>query len=103
MIQKPVALLLASLAFLGVLLTGSGCSGGSGGGIDKDYMANAEEQGKEKRQIFLRAGGNYDAMSAEDRKKYLSFFENETFAKEFWAVMANPPTSANPSSGGGSN
>lgn len=63
-------------------------------------MAKAEEQGKEKRQIFLRSNGVYESMTEADRKKYLSFFENETHAKEFWALMANPPAGPAPKEGG---
>jgi hypothetical protein len=80
-----VALLLVQIAVVG-------CSGGSSDPInDKDYLKKSEEQGKEKRQIFLRSEGEFDKMNTEDRKKFLSFFENESEARGFWEIMKNPP------------
>ena len=75
-----------------------GCGDSSKVELNKDYMANAEQQGQEKRAIFERAGRNYDSMTAADKQKYLSFFENEEDAKKFWELMASPPTS-NPGPG----
>lgn len=83
------------LMILGTQLCLVGCSGGGKDPLnDPDYLKKSEEQGKEKRQIFLRSGGEYDKMSSEDRTKFLSFFENEEDAKAFWGIMKNPPGGA---------
>jgi hypothetical protein len=89
--MKNWLIILVLAAQLGVL----GCSGGSKDPLnDPDYLKKSEEQGKEKRQIFLRSNGDYEKMSAEDRTKFLSFFENEEDAKAFWGVMKSPPGGA---------
>ncbi|HMS56484.1 MAG TPA: hypothetical protein PKA27_13890 [Fimbriimonadaceae bacterium] len=98
MIRNAFAMLLV-LASVSWFI--SGCSSGAAGGLDKEYMKTAEQEGKEKREIFLRANGVFDAMSESDRKKYLSFFESETHAREFWNLMANPPTGPGPATTGG--
>lgn len=84
---------------IGILVLGLaiGC-GPSTGELDDAYMADAEQIGKARREIFVRAEGNFDSMSAEDREAYLRGFDgNEENAKRFWDLMKNPPTSAAPS------
>lgn len=74
-----------------------GCGGPATGEVDKDYLARAEELGKQRRQIFVRANGDYDSMTPEDRKAYLDSFDgNEENAKRFWNLMKNPPRSFGP-------
>jgi hypothetical protein len=88
-----------SLLALGLAMV-TGLVGGcqpEGGAIDPAYMKTAEETGKVNREIFLRAGGDYDKMSPEDRTKFLSNFKNdETQAKRFWDLMKNPPGGGGP-------
>lgn len=86
---------LISLCLIGFVLLGlaGGCGSAGKVELDKDYMATAEAQGKDKRAIFERANGDYNAMSSEDRTKFLSYFSNEEDAKKFWELMAHPPSS----------
>ncbi|MCX7799369.1 MAG: hypothetical protein N2109_03395 [Fimbriimonadales bacterium] len=75
----------------------AGCGGPATGEVDKDYLVKAEELGKKRREIFVRANGDYEAMSPEDRKAYLDSFDgNEENAKRFWNLMKNPPRSFGP-------
>lgn len=93
--MKRTMLFLA--AMVAVALSGAGCGGPATGEVDKDYLQRAEQLGKQRREIFLRAEGNYDAMSAEDRKAYLDSFDgNEENARKFWYLMKNPPRSFGP-------
>lgn len=79
-------------AIIAVSLGVIGCSAGS-----KDPMtdAGAEKQaeniGKQKRAIFLRSNSEYEGMSAEDKKTYVGFFQNEADARAYWDIMKNPP------------
>jgi hypothetical protein len=60
-------------------------------------MKNAEAIGKQRREIFLRAGTEYDKMSPDDKKTYLDSFDgNEENAKKFWDLMKYPPTQYRP-------
>ena len=83
-----------------IVISASGCSS-NGPQVDARSIAEGEARGKAKREIFLKAGGEYDKMSAEDKKKFLSFFNNETEAKNFWNLMKTPreSTRLDPSSG----
>lgn len=83
------------VGLVAALLIGCGSTGGDT--VDKDYLKNAEAIGKQRREIFLRAGTEYDKMSAEDKKSYLDSFDgNEDNAKKFWDLMKYPPTQFRP-------
>lgn len=74
-----------------------GCNDTAPPKLDENYMKNAEALGKERREIFLRANRVFENMTPEDREKYLKGFNNdETQAKRFWELMANPPSSSTP-------
>ncbi len=80
-------------------ICGSGCGSGSQK-LDEGYMQNAEALGKQRREIFMRANGDYDAMSPSDKEAFLSTFKgDETNAKKTWEVMKSPPTSSGPPQG----
>ncbi|MBI5708529.1 MAG: hypothetical protein HZC36_16210 [Armatimonadetes bacterium] len=85
----PIALFL-------ILFGVVGCSGGGTQSMNQDYLQNAEAQGKAKRAIFDRAGGDWNAMSAEDKKEFLSYFPDEANAQKFWEMMKHPPSSGGP-------
>jgi len=73
------------------------CGSTGGDTVDKDYLKNAEAVGKQRREIFLRAGTEYDKMTPEDKKAYLDTFNgNEENAKKFWDLMKYPPTQYRP-------
>lgn len=86
-------------SFLSVLVcvAAIGCGGPETGKLDEDYMKQGPEIGRQRREIFVRANGNYDSLSSEDKAAYLkSFGGNETNARNFWEMMKNPPTSSGP-------
>jgi hypothetical protein len=87
LVTMPVAGVL-----LGAMLFGLGGCSSQGAGLDKTSVAQDESAGKEKKAIFDRAGGDFDKMTPEDRKKFLSYFKSEDDARKFWTVMQNPPT-----------
>ncbi len=78
------------LAGLGV----SGCSESETGQLDKGYMATAEELGKTRKELFDKAKGDFDALSPEDKQKFINTFESksEESARKYWDVIKNPPT-----------
>jgi hypothetical protein len=87
-------IVVAVLATAGIF---AGCGSGPGK-LDENYMKNAEQIGTERREIFGRANGNFDAMTSGDRKSYLDSFDGkEEDARRFWEMMANPPSSSTPS------
>ncbi len=96
--MKQATKLVFFFSAFSFLLTG--CSGGSGGALDQDYLERSKVEGPQKRAIFERAGGEYDKMNSEDKQKYLSFFKQEQDAKNFWELMKNPPRSVGVPSGG---
>lgn len=60
-------------------------------------MKSGEQIGTQRREIFLRSNGDYDAMSAEDKAAYLKTFDGkEANARNFWEMMKNPPSSSGP-------
>jgi hypothetical protein len=90
--KSPWFVLPIAGALLGATLLGlPGCSS-QGEGLDKASATIDEAAGKEKKAIFDRAGGVFEKMTPEDRKKFNSYFKNEDDARKFWAVMQNPPT-----------
>ncbi len=85
------------VATMAVAIPCAGCGGPATGEVDQNYLQKAEELGKLRREIFVRAKGDYDSMSEEDRKAYLDSFDgNEENAKRFWNLMKNPPRSFGP-------
>lgn len=88
MMLKTLACLVLVASLFGGVLSGCGSSE-----MDEDYLQSGAELGQERREIFLRAEGQFDAMTPEDRQRYLSGFNNdEEQARRFWEFMANPPT-----------
>lgn len=73
----------------------TGCGGPETGELDKGYMATAEENGKTRKELFDKASGNFDALSADDKQKFINTFEvkTEDHAKKYWEMIKNPPTS----------
>ena len=92
------AFLLAALLMAGLSITG--CGESETGQLDKGYMASAEELGKTRKELFDKAKGDFDALSPEDKQKFINTFENKTedVARKYWDVIKNPPTSG-PSTG----
>ncbi|MFN3683404.1 MAG: hypothetical protein ACK41F_05655, partial [Fimbriimonadaceae bacterium] len=85
--RRTTLFLVATMA---MALSAAGCGGPATGEVDKNYLQKAEQLGKQRREIFVRAQGDYDAMSPEDRKAYLDSFDgNEENAKRFWNLMKN--------------
>jgi hypothetical protein len=90
MIKKALA-----LSALAAVLVGCGSGPVQ---MDEGYMKNAEQIGTQRREIFVRADGEYDKMTPEDRQVFLKTFDNkEEDAKRYWGVMKNPPNSSMPS------
>ena len=90
--MKTLATLVAGVLAASFGLVG--CSGGETGKLDQGYMQNAEEIGKSRREVFVKAGGDYNALTPEDKKTYLDSFKgDETQAQKFWDFMKNPPSS----------
>ena len=87
---------LGPIALFIVLCGIVGCSGGGTQSMNQDYLANAEEQGKAKRAIFDKVSGDWEALSAEDKKQFISYFPDENNAKKFWEMMKHPPSSGGP-------
>ncbi|MBL8048307.1 MAG: hypothetical protein JNJ45_06460 [Chthonomonas sp.] len=89
--MKKILVIALFLVQIGLV----GCSGGAKDPLnDEAYIKQSEEIGKQKREIFLRAEGDYTKMVDGDRKTYLSFFDNEEDARAFWDIMKNPPGGA---------
>ncbi len=87
--KTKLSLLALGLAMVAGI--GGGCQP-EGGPIDPAYLKSAEETGKVNREIFVKAGGDYDKMTPEDRTRFLANFKNdEAQAKRFWDLMKNPP------------
>jgi hypothetical protein len=82
------AFLIATIAVLGAV----GCSSSGTQTLDQDYMKNAEAWGKTRKEVFDRSGGDYDKLSAEDKKAYLDTFNgDEAQARKYWELIKNPP------------
>jgi len=92
--------LIVAVAFAGFL---AGCNDAGPQKLDENYLKNAEEVGKHRRELFVKSNGNMDALSAEDRAAYVKEFKSEDDAKKFWDLMKNPPTSSRPSGMPGGN
>lgn len=90
--MKNVFAVVAGLLAVGGIL--AGCNDAGPQKLDENYMKSGEELGKQRRDLFMKAGGDYEKLSAEDKAAYLKSFNNdETQAKNFWTLMANPPSS----------
>jgi hypothetical protein len=94
---KNALLLLTALT---LALSGMGCGEAGPQQLDENYVKNAEQVGKQRREIFLRASGDFDAMSPEDKKAFVSGFDSEPMARKYWDVMKNPPSSTLPPGAG---
>lgn len=46
---------------------------------------------KETRQIFDRAGGNWDALTPADKARLIELNNTEEQAQQTWELMKNPP------------
>jgi len=80
---------------MGALMLGMiGCGGPETGELDKNYMASAEELGKTRREIFDKVKGDFEALTAEDKQKFINTFElkTEENARKYWEMIKNPPT-----------
>lgn len=91
--MKKILVIALVLVQIGAL---TGCSKEKDLLNDEQEIQKSIDIGKQKREIFLRADGEYTKMNEEDRKKFLSFHENEEDAKAFWNVMKNPPGGVSP-------
>lgn len=87
-VMKRFLILSISAVAAAALLTGCGAQGQA---VDKDYMAKAEAKAGDIRVIFDKVGGNWDAMTAEDKAAYVANFKDEAEAKAAWDVMISPP------------
>jgi hypothetical protein len=84
------------IAALSLVVLGTGCSAGPQE-LDKDYMANAEQLGKDRKAIFDKASGDWSKMSEDDKSKFMKGFSDEAAAQKFWDVMkSGPPGGAPP-------
>jgi len=82
------AAVIAALGFVGLVAT-SGCSGDSG----KPQSIASEERVQEiveMRKIYDKSGGNWDALSAEDKAAYIKLAGDEQKAKTMWTTMSTP-------------
>jgi hypothetical protein len=87
-------LVLLSASTVGAI---SGCSSGSG---KPESIASEERVGQivEMRKYFDKAGGNWDALSAEDKAAYTKLAGDDKKAQTMWRTMSTP-MGANPSGG----
>lgn len=98
--MKDMKTMLSCALALAIGFCGIGCGDAQPQKLDDNYMKNGEAIGKERRDIFTRAGREYENMTPADKEAYLKTFEgNEEQAKRFWDLMKNPPGSTGMPSG----
>jgi len=82
-------LLLSVLALVSI----GGIAGcGDSGGPDPKVQTAMVDKAKTMREMFVKAGGDYDKLSAEDKAKWLKFCENDqNKAQDAWNGMKYGP------------
>lgn len=77
------------LALLGVFVL-SGCGAGTQE-VDQGYVQKSTENAKLARSIFDANKGQWDSVSAADKKKLAEAYGSDANAKKVWDLMVAPP------------
>jgi hypothetical protein len=80
---------VASLVLIGA---SSLCGCGAGPqAVDQDYVKKSTENAQLARGLFDSKQGNWDGLSASEKKKLGDAYGSEEAAKKVWETMAHPP------------
>lgn len=79
---------IAALGFLGIAFS-TGCSSTPGQPESIASEARVQEI-VEMRKLFDKAGGKWEALSAEDQAAYIKLAGDEAQAKTMWTTMSTP-------------
>lgn len=86
--MKKLISLLALVVTLGIVAAGCGC----GGGAPKDAIDQGEARKEsDLNDIAQRVHGDFNALTAEEKARFIAMFGNKTEAKRIMKMMAHPP------------
>lgn len=90
-------LLLSITALLSIVLL-AGCGAGPQA-IDQASIEKSTDNAKLARSLFDSSKGDWNAVSAEDKKKLSDAYGSEKAAQTVWESMKNPPNGSQPAPG----
>lgn len=91
--NPKTSLVIASLLAVVVASTVAGCGPGAPPAVGQASQTQVDNAVK-MRATFVKANGNYDSLSAEDKEAYIKLAGSEAAGQAQWKEMSKNPASA---------